>query len=247
MSTPGSPQSAPPSAPARSNRADPPAESSLEAVLFDMDGTLLDSEKLWDVALDDLVDWLGATLTPELRAQMVGSSLGRSIALVHANLDIHADPEASSAFLIGRMEQLFATGSVWCPGAQDLLQSVQSAGLRAALVTSTHRRLTEIALDTIGRQYFGATVCGDEVGHTKPNPEPYLTACAKLGARPANCVVIEDSPVGVAAGHAAGCLVVAVPNQVPIGPAPGRIVLPSLVGVDANYLAGLLATQPVIG
>jgi HAD superfamily hydrolase (TIGR01509 family) len=246
MSTPGSPPPGPQGATPSRTASGPPAESSLEAVLFDMDGTLLDSEKLWDVALDDLVDWLGATLTPELRRQMVGSSLGRSIALVHANLDIDADPEASSAFLISRMEDLFATGSVWCPGAQDLLRSVQAAGLRAALVTSTHRRLTEIALDTIGRHYFSATVCGDEVGQTKPHPEPYLTACAKLGARPQNCIVIEDSPVGVAAGQAAGCLVLAVPNQVPIAPAPGRLVLPTLVGVDADYLAGLLATVPII-
>ena len=221
-----------------------PPESSLEAVLFDMDGTLLDSEKLWDVAMDDLAQWLGGELSPQLRQHMVGSSMARSITLLHDALDIDADPEVSSAFLLSRMADLFATGAIWCPGARELLESVHAAGLRAALVTSTHRRLTEVALDTIGRDFFTATVCGDEVGQTKPHPEPYLTACAKLGALPQRCVVVEDSPVGVAAGQAAGCLVLAVPNQVPIGPAAGRVVVPSLVGIDAGYLAGLLAPAP---
>jgi HAD superfamily hydrolase (TIGR01509 family) len=221
-----------------------PAESVLEAVLFDMDGTLLDSEKLWDVALDDLAGWLGGELSNELRAHMVGSSLARSIALLHDSLDVEADPEASGAFLLSRMADLFATDAVWCPGAPELLESVHAAGLRAALVTSTHRSLTEVALNTIGRQYFTVTVCGDEVGQTKPHPEPYLTACAKLGALPAHCIVIEDSPVGVAAGQAAGCMVLAVPNQVPIQPAAGRVIRSSLVGVDANTLAQLLAAVP---
>jgi HAD superfamily hydrolase (TIGR01509 family) len=221
-----------------------PPESVLEAVLFDMDGTLLDSEKLWDVALDDLAAWLGGELTPEIRTRMVGSSLARSITLLHSALDVEADPEASGAFLLSRMSDLFATDAVWCPGAHELLESVHGAGLRAALVTSTHRRLTEVALDTIGREYFAVTVCGDEVGQTKPHPEPYLSACVQLGAQPSRCLVIEDSPVGVAAGQAAGCVVLAVPNQVPIEPAPGRVVRSSLVGVDANFLAQLLASVP---
>jgi HAD superfamily hydrolase (TIGR01509 family) len=223
-----------------------PPESVLEAVLFDMDGTLLDSEKLWDRALDDLAAWLGGAMTPQLRHRMIGSNLARSIALLHAALDVEADPEASSAFVLGRMADLFATDPIWCAGAQELLHSVHAAGLRAALVTSTHRRLTEVALDTIGREYFAVTVCGDEVGQNKPHPEPYLTASAKLGALPSHCVVIEDSPIGVAAGQAAGCVVLAVPNMVAIEPGPGRVVVPSLVGIDADYLADLLASVPVI-
>src|SRR5207247_1403697 len=93
----------------------------LAAVLFDMDGTLLDSEKVWDVALDDLAVWLGGTLSQTARQRMVGSSLARSIAIMHADLDVEADPESSGAYLLSRTEELFRTELVWKPGAKELL------------------------------------------------------------------------------------------------------------------------------
>jgi beta-phosphoglucomutase-like phosphatase (HAD superfamily) len=110
-------------------------------------------------------------------------------------------------------------------------------------VTSTHRRLTEVALDTIGRQYFAATVCGDEVGHPKPHPEPYLTAAAQLGVVPELCVAIEDSLLGIVAAENAGCVVVAVPSEVEIEPAPTRTIRPSLVGMTVDDLAALVAGE----
>lgn len=210
----------------------------LEAVLFDMDGTLLDSEKLWTVALDDLAEELGGTLSATARARMVGSSMARSVAIMHADLGIEADPESSSAFLTARTAELFRTDLTWKPGAHELLVAVHHAGIPAALVTSTHRRLTEIALDTIGRQFFAATVCGDEVGRPKPNPEPYLQAVALLGADPRRCVAIEDSPLGVRAAEAAGCAVLAVPSEVDLEVAPTTVVRPSLAGVTVADLAG---------
>jgi HAD superfamily hydrolase (TIGR01509 family) len=215
----------------------------LAAVLFDMDGTLLDSEKAWDVALDDLASWLGGELSDAARNRMVGSSLARSISILHSDLDIDADPESSGAYLLTRTEELFRTALVWKPGAEKLLQEVYDAGVCSALVTSTHRRLTEVALDTIGRHYFAATVCGDEVGQPKPHPEPYLKAAALLGVRPELCVAIEDSPLGIAAAENAGCVVVAVPSEVEIEPAPTRTIRPSLVGMTVYDLAALVAGE----
>ena len=215
----------------------------LAAVLFDMDGTLLDSEKVWDVALDDLAAWLGGELSDSARNRMVGSSLARSISILHSDLDIDADPESSGAYLLARTEELFRTDLVWKPGAEELLKEVRDVGLAAALVTSTHRRLTEVALDTIGRQYFAATVCGDEVGHPKPHPEPYLRAAAQLGVVPELCVAIEDSPLGIAAAENAGCIVVAVPSEVEIEPAPTRTIRQSLVGMTVDDLAALVAGE----
>jgi HAD superfamily hydrolase (TIGR01509 family) len=212
----------------------------LQAVLFDMDGTLLDSEKLWDVALADLAAWLGGDLSARARQRMVGSSLARSVAILHADLGIEADPESSGAYLTERTAELFRTDLVWKPGARELLEGVRAARVPAALVTSTHRHLTDIALDTIGREFFMATVCGDEVGRPKPHPDPYLRAAELLGADPAGCVAIEDSPLGIAAAEAAGCAVLAVPSEVPIEPAPTRTVRRSLVGLSIAELVGLV-------
>jgi len=209
-------------------------------VLFDMDGTLLDSEKLWDVALADLAAWLGGELSAAARDRMVGSSLGRSVAILHGDLGVEADPESSACYLTDRMAELLATDLVWRPGAAEFLESVHASGLPTALVTSTHRRLTDIALATIGPEHFAVTVCGDEVERPKPHPDPYRKAVGLLGVDAARSVVIEDSPLGVTAAEAAGCVVVAVPSEVPIEPAPTRTVWPTLAGRDVDDLTRLV-------
>jgi HAD superfamily hydrolase (TIGR01509 family) len=170
---------------------------------------------------------------------MVGSSLARAVATLHDDLGIDADAESSAAFLLDRAAELFRTELAWRPGALQLLAAVHGAGIPAALVTSTHRRLTEIALDTMGRKFFAATVCGDEVRRPKPAPDPYLQAAALIGKSPQDCVAIEDSPLGVASAEAAGCAVLAVPSEVAIGPAPSRTVRASLVSVTLAELAAL--------
>jgi HAD superfamily hydrolase (TIGR01509 family) len=216
------------------------AETKLAAVLFDMDGTLLDSEKVWDVALADLAAWLGGELSDSARRHMVGSSMARSVAILHADLGIEADPESSAAYLTERTAELLRTDLVWKPGARELLEAVREAGVPAALVTSTHRYLTEIALDTIGREFFAVTVCGDEVRRPKPHADPYLHAAELLGVDPAGCVAIEDSPLGIAAAEAAGCAVLAVPSELAIEPASTRTVRRSLAGMSVAQLAALV-------
>lgn len=213
------------------------------AVLWDMDGTLVDSEKLWDVALYEAAEWLGGPLSASQRAALVGANMTTTsrYLLELANREPSEDAVAEVAEWIRlRAMSLFADELPWRPGARDALESVRAAGIRCALVTSTERSLTELALDTIGRDFFDATVCGDEVdGLNKPHPEPYLRAARLLGADPGRCVAVEDSPVGTRSAVAAGCTVLVVPCDVRVESGPRRTIRSSLVGVDAATISAL--------
>jgi len=207
-----------------------------------MDGTLVDSEKVWDVALNELAERAGGKLSLEARHAMIGSSMGRSMQILREDLGQPGRPEEPDVrWLSDRVFQLFGEGLVWRPGALELLRAVRAAGLPTALVTSTGRRLVEVALRTIGAENFDAVVVGDEVKAPKPDPEPYLTAARLLGVPITSCVAIEDSPTGVASALASGAAVLAVPAELELPPTDGVHLRDSLVGVDPAYLATLLA------
>src|SRR5262245_50381950 len=239
------------SVPPRPRRHRPAAHAgpSLAAVLFDMDGTLIDSEKLWEVALRELAVSYVGSLSADARALMVGTSTADSMRILHADLDQPwRDPVASGDWLDRRVLELFAGGLEWRPGAQDLLATVRAAGLPTALVTATRRQLVDVVLDTLGRANFDVVVCGDEVSRAKPDPTPYREAARALGVDPRACVAVEDSPTGVASARAAGCAVVAVPHDVAFSDVdgyPGRpsLVVPSLLEVDLARLRDVAAAH----
>jgi HAD superfamily hydrolase (TIGR01509 family) len=215
------------------------------AVLFDMDGTLVDSEKVWDVALNELaVREAGRHLSTAARRAMIGSSMVTSMRIMRDDLDLGHEPDHD--WLIERVFELFAQGLVWRPGALELLRAVRAAGLPTALVTSTGRKLVEVALDTLGRENFDVVVCGDEVTMPKPAPEPYRTAATLLGVPIADCVAIEDSPTGVASAIASGAVVLAVPAELELPSTDGIHLRTSLVGVDPAYLANLLVSRELL-
>lgn len=211
------------------------------AVLFDMDGLLIDSESVWLEVESEVMAWLGGEWTPAHQERLVGGSLYVAVDLMLelTGADVPRE-EVGRRMLDGMAERLGACVPMM-PGAKDLLAEVRAAGVTAALVSSSHRRLIEPVLDAVGREHFALSVAGDEVTRTKPHPEPYLTAAARLGADPARCVVLEDSPNGVAAAEAAGCVTVAVPGLLPIPPAPGRTVVASLREMDLERLRSLVA------
>jgi HAD superfamily hydrolase (TIGR01509 family) len=213
----------------------------LQAVFFDMDGLLVDSERLWLEVEAEVMAGLGAQWGVEHQEALVGGSLARTVAYMLKLTGPVATEEEVGRLLLDGMTDRLRTQVPMMPGAKDLLDEVARAGIPAALVSSTHRSLMEYALDGIGRDAFAVTVAGDEVAHTKPDPEPYLTAARSLSVDPARCVVLEDSPNGVAAGTAAGCKVVAVPSVVPIPPAPGRVVVTSLRDLSVPQLRELVA------
>lgn len=221
------------------------------AVLWDMDGTLVESEKLWTIALDDYAALRGGALRERTRADLVGSNMGRSMRLLLADLGVPAEQrevDEAAEWVERRIAELFRQGLTWRPGAREALSALRASGVPTALVTSTARALTEIGLDTIGRERFDVTVCGDEVdGRNKPDPEPYLRACQLLGVPPDACIALEDSPAGVASAVAAGCTVIGIPSEVPLEPGPRRVLRESLWDVDVLALGELLpatGTQP---
>ncbi|MDR7303438.1 HAD family hydrolase [Haloactinomyces albus] len=217
----------------------------LGAVLFDMDGTLVESEQLWTLSLNDYATHRGGALSAATRELLVGSNMHRSMELLLTDLGLPAeaaDVAVAAEWVERRTAELFRQGLSWRPGAHRLLHGVRARGIPTALVTSTFRSLTEIAMGTLGRDTFAVTVCGDEVGgRNKPDPEPYLQACRTLGVDPARCVALEDSPTGVAAAVSAGCTVIGVPCEVPLEPGEGRFLYDSLEALDADSLAELLA------
>lgn len=215
------------------------------AVLWDMDGTLLDTEKIWDISLADLAERLGGRLTDAARESMIGSNQNATLRIMFETLGIEPDAQTvaeADRWLRERTAELFEGALPWRPGAQQALDAVGRSGVRMALVTSTMRELTELALHTIGRDRFDVVVCGDEVdGKNKPHPEPYLRAARLLDADPARCVAIEDSPTGVSSAVAAGCVVLAVPCEVPLAEGERLVLRDSLSGVDIDVLRGLAA------
>jgi HAD superfamily hydrolase (TIGR01509 family) len=216
----------------------------MQAVLWDMDGTLVDSEKLWDISLAALYAELGGELTPEVRAAMVGSSAKNTIRIVYTDLGLEHDPAAmaeSGRWLHEYTAKLFDGGLPWCEGAQELLEALAAEGTPMALVTNTQRALTNRALNSIGAHYFSATVCGDEVLHGKPAPDVYLRAAALLELQPSACLAIEDSGTGTAAAEGAGCPVLVVPNDVAVPHGPRRRHITSLAEVVAADLRQLHA------
>ncbi|MDR7326318.1 HAD superfamily hydrolase (TIGR01509 family) [Catenuloplanes niger] len=214
------------------------------AVLFDMDGTLIDSEKVWEIAIMELGRSYGGEVSEQARAAMVGAAMAESMRIMHEDLgQSWRDPEAGVRELEDRVADLFTSGLVWRPGAMVLLAAVRAAGIPTALVTSTSRRLVEVALDTLGRDSFDVVICGDEVTANKPDPAPYRMAADALGVDVTACVAIEDSPAGIASARAAGATVLAVPCELDLSHLHGETGIhlrSSLDDVDVPHLATLL-------
>ncbi len=215
----------------------------MDAVLWDMDGLLVDSEPLWTIAEVELAALLGGTWDDGIKALVVGTRLDVAVPTIlryFGARDTSEQVAETSAWLLARMVAFFGESLELMAGAAGLLAALGSEGVRMALVSSSYRVLVDAVLAQ-GVGPFALTLAGDEVVHGKPHPEPYLTAARLLGVDASACVVIEDSPSGVAAGEAAGCAVVAVPSVagVVFGPAPRRLVRSSLTQVRVQDLRAL--------
>jgi HAD superfamily hydrolase (TIGR01509 family) len=208
----------------------------LQAVLFDMDGVIVDSEPLWFEAETAVMALLGGSWGDADQHALLGGSMDVTVAYLLERGTRPVEPAVIENWLTDRMAELLASGPLpVMPGAQELVAEVCAAGLPYGLVTSSEREIMDAVLARFAPG-FPVTVCADDVAQCKPDPEGYLLAAARLSVDPRACLVIEDSRNGVAAAEAAGCVVVAVPGAVPIPPAPGRVVVSSLAGVSLPWL-----------
>jgi HAD superfamily hydrolase (TIGR01509 family) len=214
---------------------------SLLGVLFDMDGLLVDTEPLWFEVESSVMDRLGGRWDSSDQQALVGGSLNRSLDYLLGKATRPASRQVVARWMLDGMVELLSTRPVpVLPGARELIAEVAAAGVPYGLVTSSERPIMAAVLDRL-EVTFPVTVCGDDVSHSKPDPEPYLLAAAKVGADPRQCVALEDSPNGVAAAEAAGCVTVAVPSLVPIPPASTRLVVSSLAELSLDRLRALAA------
>jgi HAD superfamily hydrolase (TIGR01509 family) len=211
----------------------------LQAVLFDMDGLLVDTEPLWFEIESEMMARLGGDWSPADQAKLVGGSLQTTLDYLLGKATRPVSRERLARWMLdGMVSRLNRSRVRPRPGAFDLLAEVQAAGVPYALVTSSERVIMEGVLRATGLR-FPVTVCAEDVTRIKPDPEPYLLATKLLGADPASSVVLEDSPNGVTAAESAGCRVIAVPNVAPVPPAPGRVIVDSLTEVSLARLAEL--------
>jgi len=219
---------------------------SLEAVMFDMDGLLVDSESLWYLSETAVMARLGGTWGPADQQALVGGSMASTVAYLLARSRRPAPPAAVARWLTEEMIGLLRTRPLTAlPGVLSLLAEVRAAGIPHALVTSSEPPVVDAVLGRLDVR-FEVVVCAADVAQAKPDPEGYLLAAEKLGADAQRCIALEDSPNGVAAAEAAGYRVIAVPSLVPIAEAPGRAVVRSLAGLTLarlGELAGLLPSS----
>lgn len=207
------------------------------AVLWDLDGTIVDTEPVWIAAEHELAAEHGTTWTHEDALQLVGNALIDSGEYIRTRLDLDLSAVQVVDYLVTRVVAALQEDIPWRPGARELIEGLAGARVPQALVTMSYRA---IATPVLAHLPFQAVVTGDEVTHGKPHPEPYLRAAELLGVDAADCLAVEDSATGAASANAAGCTVVAVPHLVPVPPFARRVSLPSLQGVtpDALLAAG---------
>jgi len=215
------------------------------AVLWDLDGTLIDTEPYWIRCEKELVASFGGQWTDADATSIVGSDLLAAAEIIRARGGVTLRPQEIVEHLVDGVIAQLRQNLPWRPGARELLASLRLRGVPCALVTMSWKRLTDEVLPHLPPGSFQAVITGDMVMNGKPHPEPYRRAAEELRVDPLSCVAIEDSPTGVKSAEAAGCVVVAVQHLVPIPSAPHRVMLTSLKGITPEHLGEWVETTPL--
>lgn len=214
----------------------------IDAVVFDLDGLLLDTEQLWDEVRETLARERGGRWHEGAQADMMGMSSPEWSRYMHDEIGLAESPDEIAVEVVRRMEDRYRERLPLLPGAREAVERI-AARWPLAVASSSNRPLIDLALDVGGlASLFRATVSSEEVARGKPAPHVYLEACARLGVEPARTAAIEDSRNGIRSAHAAGMKVVAIPNaHFPPDDeslALADVVLPSLDELTPAVVAG---------
>lgn len=219
----------------------------LKAVLWDMDGTLVDTEPYWIAAEIDLVTAHGGHWDEQKAMAMVGNALTTTAAILQ-----DAGVQLSVREIIDHLSHSVIAGIrkalPWRPGARELLAELHSRGVRCALVTMSERNLASEVVKALDEEYFEFLITGDEVANGKPHPEPYLKAIERLresdpSLTAADCAALEDSIPGVASAVASGVATIAIPHAVPLPEDSRHATWPTLAGMTYDDVAAVLASH----
>lgn len=217
-------------------RPDPDHDALPAAVLWDMDGTLADTEPHWIAAREAVAREHGIPWGPDDAHAFVGAPLAASAEAMRGR-GLSLDGEALIAEIVGRALDGIRSDLRWRPGALELLHSIADAGIPCALVTMAYRPVAEYVARSAHPTAFHAVVAGDDVAHGKPHPEAYLTAAAALGVDPAGCLAIEDTETGARSASAAGVPTLLVSHRPELTGIAGIATRPSLAGLGFRDLA----------
>lgn len=216
-----------------------------EAVLWDMDGTLVDSEPYWIECEFALAEKYDGTWSREHALAVVGGDLLDSARYIRTHMGIDRTPEQIRDELLDGVIARVRDSVPWRPGARELLAALRAEKVPCALVTMSYHRFADPVVDALPPGSFAAVVCGDDLDRGKPHPDAYLTAMRLLGTTPEACVAIEDSPTGATSAAAAGCPVIVVPCHIEVPEAPGLVHVDTLTGITPRDLRRLVRDRSV--
>jgi HAD superfamily hydrolase (TIGR01509 family) len=219
----------------------------VEAVVFDLDGLLLESEQEWSAAKRQLTSERGGTWSEAAETEMLGMSSTEWSRYMRDELGLPLDPEEISAEVVRTLERRYRRQLPLLPGADEAARRI-GARWPLGLASSSNREIIDLVLELTGwTDLFGVTVSSEQVERGKPAPDVYLEAVRRLGPAPERCVAIEDSGAGIGSARAAGLAVVAIPNR-HYPPEPevleqADVVLGSLAELDEQTVARAAATR----
>jgi HAD superfamily hydrolase (TIGR01509 family) len=202
-----------------------------KAVLFDMDGTIVDTEPYWIATEFELAETYGGSWSTQHALELVGNDLIESGRYIREHMGIDLEPAEIVEQLLDGVVAKVEEAVPWRPGAVELLAALRADGVPCALVTMSYKRFVTPILAHLPEGAFTAVITGDSVTRGKPHPEPYLKAAGELGFAPEDCLAIEDSNTGARSAEAAGCTVLVVPNHVPVLPGERRVFRDTLAGL----------------